>query len=66
MNFCSLCGNPLTLLIPPEDNRERHVCGHCGHIHYQNPRIIVCSIPTWEDKVAALRHGVEVCDVVVE
>lgn len=59
MKFCSLCGNSLSVFIPPDDNRERHVCEHCGHIHYQNPRIIVCSIPTWENKVLLCKRAIE-------
>ncbi|MGN6389021.1 MAG: NUDIX hydrolase [Burkholderiaceae bacterium] len=48
MNFCSECAHPVTLLIPPDDNRLRHVCTQCGTIHYQNPKIVVGSIPVWE------------------
>lgn len=59
MKFCSQCGNPLTLRIPEQDDRERHVCDHCGVIHYQNPRIIVCSIPTWQNKVLLCKRAIE-------
>jgi len=45
MNYCTECGQRLQLRIPDHDDRERHVCGACGHIHYVNPRIIVCAIP---------------------
>jgi ADP-ribose pyrophosphatase YjhB (NUDIX family) len=59
MKFCSQCGNPLTLRIPQQDDRERHVCDHCGVIHYQNPRIIVCSIPAWQNKVLLCKRAIE-------
>lgn len=59
MNFCSLCGNPVNLLVPKGDNRERHVCGHCDTIHYQNPRIIAGCIPTFDDKVLLCRRAIE-------
>jgi ADP-ribose pyrophosphatase YjhB (NUDIX family) len=59
MNFCSLCGNPVNLLVPEGDNRERHVCGHCDTIHYQNPRIIAGCIPTFDDKVLLCRRAIE-------
>ncbi len=26
----------------------RHVCDQCGAIHYQNPKLVVGSIPVWE------------------
>jgi ADP-ribose pyrophosphatase YjhB (NUDIX family) len=59
MNFCSQCGNPVNLEIPQGDNRERHVCGHCDTIHYQNPRVIAGCIPTLEDRVLLCRRAIE-------
>lgn len=35
-------------MVPPDDNRPRFVCGHCGVIHYQNPKMVIGSIPVWE------------------
>ena len=48
MKFCSHCGHPLIVGIPPLDNMPRHICPNCHMIHYENPKIVVCSIPTWE------------------
>jgi ADP-ribose pyrophosphatase YjhB (NUDIX family) len=48
MKFCSECAQPVSLLIPPDDNRPRYVCGHCGVIHYQNPKMVIGSIPVWD------------------
>src|SRR5450759_4081869 len=48
MKFCSACAQPVSLLIPPDDNRPRYVCEHCGIIHYQNPKLVIGSIPVWE------------------
>lgn len=31
-------------VTPPDDNRDRMVCGDCGWIHYENPRIIVGAV----------------------
>ena len=45
MHFCSNCGKPLTQEVPPLDNRLRDVCHACGTIHYENPKIVVCTIP---------------------
>jgi ADP-ribose pyrophosphatase YjhB (NUDIX family) len=36
-------------MVPPDDNRPRYVCGHCGAIHYQNPKMVIGSIPVWEE-----------------
>jgi ADP-ribose pyrophosphatase YjhB (NUDIX family) len=59
MKFCTLCGQNLSLRIPEADDRERHVCNACGHVHYQNPRIIVCALPCYEDKVLLCRRAIE-------
>ncbi len=61
MNFCSDCGQPVSLVIPPDDTRLRHVCGHCGIVHYQNPKMVVGSIPFWHagDSVLLCRRAIE-------
>jgi ADP-ribose pyrophosphatase YjhB (NUDIX family) len=48
MKFCSECAHPVALVIPPDDNRPRYVCQQCGVIHYQNPKMVIGSIPVWE------------------
>lgn len=59
MNFCSNCGAPVTLSIPPGDHLPRHVCASCGAIHYQNPRIIAGCVPVWRDKILLCRRAIE-------
>ncbi len=61
MNFCSDCGKRVSLLIPADDNRLRHVCAHCGTIHYQNPKMVVGSIPFWreDERVLLCRRAIE-------
>jgi ADP-ribose pyrophosphatase YjhB (NUDIX family) len=59
MNYCSDCGNPVGIRIPDGDSRERHVCDHCGTIHYQNPRIIAGTLPFVGDKVLLCRRAIE-------
>lgn len=48
MKFCSECAHPVALAIPEGDNRPRYVCPHCHTIHYQNPKLVIGSIPVWE------------------
>jgi ADP-ribose pyrophosphatase YjhB (NUDIX family) len=48
MKFCSECAHPVTVAIPEGDNRPRYVCTECGTIHYQNPKMVIGSIPVWE------------------
>jgi ADP-ribose pyrophosphatase YjhB (NUDIX family) len=48
MKFCSECAHPVLLKVPPDDNRSRFVCSHCHTVHYQNPKLVVGSIPVWK------------------
>lgn len=63
MKFCSECAHPVSLLIPPSDNRLRYVCSQCGIIHYQNPKMVIGSIPVWESdgetRVLLCRRAIE-------
>lgn len=45
--------------IPVDDDRERSVCAHCGFIDYQNPKIVVGSVATWNDKILLCRRAIE-------
>jgi len=59
MKFCSNCGAPVTLKVPPGDTLPRHVCDACHMIHYQNPRLVVGCIAEWEDRILLCRRGIE-------
>lgn len=59
MKYCSLCGAPVELRIPPDDNRKRHVCTVCGEVHYQNPKLIIGAIPEWQDQILLCRRAIE-------
>jgi ADP-ribose pyrophosphatase YjhB (NUDIX family) len=63
MKFCSECAHPVTVAIPEGDNRPRFVCTNCGTIHYQNPKMVIGSIPVWEQdgelKVLLCKRAIE-------
>ncbi|HEX8979055.1 MAG TPA: NUDIX hydrolase [Parasulfuritortus sp.] len=59
MKYCSHCGAPVSHRIPDGDNRHRYICDACGTIHYQNPRMVVGCLPTWENKVLLCRRAIE-------
>ena len=59
MKFCSNCGAPVTIKVPPGDTLPRHVCDACHAIHYQNPRMVVGCIPEWEDRILLCRRAIE-------
>jgi ADP-ribose pyrophosphatase YjhB (NUDIX family) len=59
MKFCSACGSSVTQTIPAGDNRPRFVCPECDTIHYQNPKMVVGTLPVWEDKVLLCKRAIE-------
>ncbi|MBI3221569.1 MAG: NUDIX hydrolase [Nitrosomonadales bacterium] len=59
MNFCSSCGGTIEFRCPADDNRPRHICSACGTIHYQNPKMVINSLPVWQEKVLLCRRAIE-------
>ncbi len=45
--------------VPDGDNRERAVCRACGHIAYENPKIVVGSVVAHRDRVLLCRRAIE-------
>jgi ADP-ribose pyrophosphatase YjhB (NUDIX family) len=46
-------------MVPEGDTHPRLVCDHCGHIDYQNPRVVVGSVCTWEDRILLCRRAID-------
>jgi len=59
MKFCPDCAAPVALRVPEGDSRARFVCTACGHVHYQNPRIVVGCIPEWQGRLLICRRAIE-------
>lgn len=59
MKFCSNCGAPLSKRIPRDDNRVRFVCDVCKTVHYQNPTMVVGSIPEYRGRILLCRRAIE-------
>jgi ADP-ribose pyrophosphatase YjhB (NUDIX family) len=59
INFCSACGAPVVLRVPAGDSLPRHVCENCNAIHYSNPKLVVGTLPIWEDRVLLCRRAIE-------
>ena len=59
MKYCSVCGAEVRLGIPDGDNRPRHICDHCGTIHYHNPKVVAGCIAHWEDRILMCRRAIE-------
>ncbi|MCH8477788.1 MAG: NUDIX hydrolase [Wenzhouxiangella sp.] len=43
---------------PDGDDREREVCQRCGFVNYENPKIVVGSVATWEDRILLCRRAI--------
>lgn len=59
MKFCSSCGSQVQFRVPHGDSLPRHVCDHCGTIHYQNPKVVVGALAEWEDRILLCRRAIE-------
>ena len=59
MKFCSYCASPVARRVPPGDTLPRYVCDQCGVIHYQNPLLVVGSIPEAEGRLLLCRRAIE-------
>jgi ADP-ribose pyrophosphatase YjhB (NUDIX family) len=59
MKFCPNCAAPLARRIPPGDSLPRDICDACGNIHYQNPKLVVGTVPEWEGRVLLCRRAIE-------
>ncbi len=54
------CADPgFVRRVPDGDTRERDVCARCGHIDYQNPKIIVGSVVSHAGRVLLCRRAIE-------
>lgn len=45
--------------VPPGDTLPRWVCDQCGDIHYENPRLIVGTIPEYQGNLLLCRRAIE-------
>jgi len=59
MRFCANCGAAVAHRVPPGDTLPRWVCDQCGEIHYQNPKLVVGTVPEHAGKVLLCRRAIE-------
>ena len=45
--------------IPEGDDRERRVCATCGFVDYENPKIVVGSVCSWDARILLCRRAIE-------
>lgn len=49
---------PRVVRVPDGDDRERRVCPDCGFVDYENPKIVVGSVATWQGRVLLCRRAI--------
>lgn len=50
---------PRIRTVPAGDNRERLVCPDCEYVAYENPKVVVGVVATWEDKLLMCKRAIE-------
>jgi ADP-ribose pyrophosphatase YjhB (NUDIX family) len=56
--YCSICGDRMEVRIPDDDDHVRPVCGRCGHVHYENPKLVVGCIPVLGERVLLCKRNI--------
>ena len=51
--------NNFSRRVPDGDNRPRLVCDSCGFVSYDNPKVVVGSVCTWNDRILLCRRAIE-------
>ena len=58
MKYCSNCGSEVKFRIPENDSYFRYCCSSCDVIHYQNPNIVVGTIPIKDRSVLLCKRAI--------
>lgn len=59
MKYCANCGALVVRRVPPGDTLPRWVCDECGEIHYQNPKLVVGTVPEHGGRILLCRRAIE-------
>lgn len=59
IKHCNQCGNPVAYRIPEGDNLPRALCPACGHIQYENPRLIVGCVAEHAERILLCKRAIE-------
>jgi ADP-ribose pyrophosphatase YjhB (NUDIX family) len=60
IRHCRSCGSAVRYEIPADDNRERAVCPACATVHYENPLLVVGTVPVADDgRILLCRRAIE-------
>jgi ADP-ribose pyrophosphatase YjhB (NUDIX family) len=50
---------PRVRKVPEGDTHERLVCPECEFVLYENPKVVVGAVVTWEDRILLCRRAIE-------
>ena len=50
---------PREYVVPGGDDRERLHCPDCGYIAYENPRVVVGTVPRYGERVLLCRRAID-------
>lgn len=50
---------PTLNIVPEGDDRPRLTCPDCGYIAYENPKVVVGAVCTWQDKILLCKRAIE-------
>jgi len=59
ISYCTRCGAGVSFIIPAGDSLPRHVCTACGHVHYENPRLVVGCVAEYAGQILLCRRAIE-------
>lgn len=58
--YCSQCGKQsISFKIPAHDTLHRHVCDYCHTIFYENPKIVVGAVTTYQNQFLLCKRAIE-------
>ena len=60
IQHCRECGAAVAYRLPDDgDTRERAICTVCGTIHYENPLMVVGTVPVLGERVLLCKRNIE-------
>ena len=60
IKHCRHCGTAVIYRVPDDgDTKERAVCPACATIHYENPLLVVGTVPVLGDRVLLCKRNIE-------
>lgn len=59
--YCPSCAAVMEKHVPELDDRPRDVCTTCGYIYYENPKMVVGTIPETDGRILLCRRNIDPC-----